>query len=158
MINKNGDIYKSKIIDELTQTEPSKDEFSKVGTISNEDLIAIEDIIHEMKKEELKSSKHSEDYGLSVNIGENLLYGCEYFLQEKVNKLNSIMQIDIDKFIDIRPEDIKSIKIKNEDFIYKVITITLNDKTKYVMKTAKKIKGADYHKDNLKKFIEIYNK
>lgn len=71
---------------------------------------------------------------------------------------NRIMQIDIDEFIDIRPEDIKSIKIKNEDFIYKVITITLNDKTKYVMKTAKKIKGADYHKDNLKKFIEIYNK
>lgn len=91
-VNKNGDIYKSKIIDELTQKGPPKDEFSKVGTISNEDLIAIEDIINEMKEEELKSSKHSEDYGLSVNIGENLLYGCEYFLQEKVNKLNSIMQ------------------------------------------------------------------
>lgn len=70
---------------------------------------------------------------------------------------NRVMQIDIDGFIDIKPEDIKSIKIKNEDFVYKVITIILNDKTKYVMKTAKKIKGFDYHKDNLKKFIEIYN-
>lgn len=69
-----------------------------------------------------------------------------------------VMQIDIDEFIDIKLEDIKSIKIKNEDFVYKVITIILNDKTKYIMKTAKKIKGADYHKDNLKKFIEIYDK
>lgn len=70
---------------------------------------------------------------------------------------NKVMQIDIDGFIDIKPEEIKSIKIKNEDFAYKVITIILNDKTKYLMKTAKKIKGFDYHKDNLKKFIEIYN-
>lgn len=69
---------------------------------------------------------------------------------------NRVMQIDIDGYIDIKPEDIKSVKVKNEDFIYKRITITLNDKTKYVMTTAKKIKGTDYHKNNLNKFIEIY--
>lgn len=71
---------------------------------------------------------------------------------------NRVMQIDIDGYIDIKPEDIKNIKIKNEDFIYKRITITLNDKTKYVMTTAKKIKGSDYHKENVKKFIEMYSK
>ena len=68
------------------------------------------------------------------------------------------MQIDIDGYIDIKPEDIRNIKIKNENFIYKRITITLNDKTKYVMTTAKKIKGSDYHKENVKKFIEMYSK
>lgn len=71
---------------------------------------------------------------------------------------NKVMQIDIDGYIDIKPEDINTIKIKNEDFKYKVITIILNDKTKYVLKTAKKIKGFDYHEPNLKKFIEIYSK
>ena len=71
---------------------------------------------------------------------------------------NRVMQIDIDGYIDIKPEDIKNVKIKNEDFIYKRITITLNDKTKYVMTTAKKIKGSDYHKENVKKFIEMYSK
>ena len=48
------------------------------------------------------------------------------------------------------------IKIKNEDFIYKRITIILNDGTKYVMNSAKKVKGANYHQENLNKFIEIY--
>ena len=49
-VNKNGGIYKSKIIDELTKEGPPKDKFSKVGTIPNEDLIEIEDIINEMKE------------------------------------------------------------------------------------------------------------
>lgn len=71
---------------------------------------------------------------------------------------NRVMQIDIDGYIDIKPEDIRNIKIKNENFIYKRITITLNDKTKYVMTTAKKIKGSNYHKENVKRFIEMYSK
>ena len=91
-VNKNRDIYKSKIIDELTKEGAPKDEFSKVGTISNEDLIAIEDIINEMKEEQKKNLNHSEDYGLAVNIGESSLYGCEYFSQKNVDKLNSIIQ------------------------------------------------------------------
>lgn len=91
-VNKNGDIYKSKIIDELTEEGQPKDNFYKVGAISKEDLIAIENIINEMKEETKKSSNFSEDYGLAINIGENLLYGCEYFSQENVDTLNSIMQ------------------------------------------------------------------
>ena len=82
----------SKIINELTKEGAPKDEFSKVGTISNEDLIAIEDIINEMKEEQKKDSNYSEDYGLAVNIGESSLYGCEYFSQENVDKLNSIIK------------------------------------------------------------------
>lgn len=69
---------------------------------------------------------------------------------------NRVMQIDTDGYIDIKPENIKSVKIKNEDFIYKRIIITLNDKTKYVMMAAKNIKGFDYHKENLNKFNEMY--
>ena len=91
-VNKNGGIYKSKIIDELTKEGPPKDKFSKVGTIPNEDLIEIEDIINEMKEEQKKSSNYSENYGLAVNIGDSSLYGCEYFSQENVDKLNSIIQ------------------------------------------------------------------
>ena len=71
---------------------------------------------------------------------------------------NRVMQIDIDGYIDIKPEDIKNIKLKNEAIIYKRITITLNYKTKYVMTTAKKIKGSNYHKENVKRFIEMYSK
>ena len=91
-VNKNGGIYKSKIIDELTKEGPPKDKFSKVGTITNEDLITIEEIINEMKEEQKKSSNYSESYGLAVNIGDSSLYGCEYFSQENVDKLNSIIQ------------------------------------------------------------------
>ena len=91
-VNKNGGIYKSKIIDELTKEGPPKDKFSKDGTITNEDLIAIEEIINEMKEEQKKSSNYSESYGLAVNIGDSSLYGCEYFSQENVDKLNSIIQ------------------------------------------------------------------
>ena len=87
-VNKNGGIYKSKIIDELTKEGPPKDKFSKVGTITNEDLITIEEIINEMKEEQKKSSNSSESYGLAVNIGDSSLYGCEYFSQENVDKLN----------------------------------------------------------------------
>ena len=91
-VNKNGDIYKSEIIDELTEQGAPKDNFSKVGTISKEDLIAIENIINEMKEETKKSSNFSDDYGIAIDIGESSLYGCEYFSQENVDELNSIMQ------------------------------------------------------------------
>lgn len=91
-VNKNGDIYKSRIIDELTEEGLPKDNFSKVGEISKEDLIAIENIINEMKEETKKSSNFSEDYGIAINIGNNLLYRCEYFSQENVDKLNNIIQ------------------------------------------------------------------
>ena len=91
-VNKNGGIYKSNIIEELTKEGPPKDKFSKVGTIPNDDLIEIEDIINEMKEEQKKSSNYSENYGLAVNIGDSSLHGCEYFSQANVDKLNSIIQ------------------------------------------------------------------
>ena len=91
-VNKNGDVYKSKIVDELTKEGAPKDNFSKVGEISKEDLIAIENIINEMKEETKKSSNFSEDYGIAINIGNNSLYRCEYFSQENVDKLNNIIQ------------------------------------------------------------------
>ena len=91
-VNKNGDIYKSRIIDELTEEGLPKDNFSKVGEISKEDLIAIENIINEMKEETKKSSNFSEDYRIAINIGNNSLYRCEYFSQENVDKLDNIIQ------------------------------------------------------------------
>ena len=56
----------------------------------------------------------------------------------------------------INDKDLEITDKENEDFIYKRITIILNDGTKYVMNSAKKIKGANYHQENLNKFIEIY--
>ena len=90
-INKNGAIYKSEIIDELTSEGAPKDKFSKVGIISKEDLITIENIINEMKEEPKKNSNYSENYGIFVNL-EDTLYRFEYFSQENVDKLNGIIQ------------------------------------------------------------------
>lgn len=67
---------------------------------------------------------------------------------------SKVIQIDIDNYIDIRPEEIKNIKIKNEDFKFKRIIITLHDNTKYKMVTAKKIAGVEHHETNLNKFVE----
>lgn len=91
-VTKNGNIYKSKIIDELTEQGAPKDKFSKVGTISKEDLITITNIINEMKEETRKISNFSKNYGIAINIGESSLYGCEYFSQENVDKLNIIIK------------------------------------------------------------------
>lgn len=91
-IDMNGDILRSKIIDELTLEGKPQHNFSKIGTTSEEELIKIKNIIEEMKKETLKSSNFSENYGISVNIGEDTLYGGEYFSQEDVDKLNAIIQ------------------------------------------------------------------
>ena len=46
-VNKDGNVYKSKIIDELTKEGAPKDKFSKVGSVSKDDLIEIENIINE---------------------------------------------------------------------------------------------------------------
>ena len=91
-VNRDGNVYKSKIIDELTKEGAPKDKFSKVGSVSKDDLIEIENIINEMKKETIKQSNYSEDYGMAINIGESSLYGCEFFSQENVDKLNTIIQ------------------------------------------------------------------
>ena len=58
----------------------------------NDDLEEIKSIIDQMKTEERKKDKFSENYGIAVNLGEDKFYGCEYFMQEEVDKLNSIIK------------------------------------------------------------------
>ncbi len=65
-------------------------------------------------------------------------------------------KVDIDNYIFIPNDDIEKVIIKNEDIVFKKIKIILKDKTKYTMKTAKKMKNIDYHEMNLNKFIEMY--
>lgn len=65
-------------------------------------------------------------------------------------------KIAIEKYVFIKQEDIEKIIIKNEDIKFKKIKIVLKDKTKFVMRTSKKIKNIDYHENNLNKFIELY--
>lgn len=65
-------------------------------------------------------------------------------------------KIDIDNYIFIKEEDIDKVIIKNEEIGFKMIKIILKDKTKYVLKTPKKVIKKDYHKINLDKFIELY--
>ena len=71
---------------------------------------------------------------------------------DKVNK----NKIDLENYIFIKEEDIEKVVIKNEDITFKNIKIVLKDKTKYKMRTSKKIKNIDYHEENLNKVIEIY--
>lgn len=91
-IEEDGKIYKSKTVDELTANGAPQDEFTYRGTISNNELQEIRDIINQMKAEEKKSENFSESYGIAVYLGENTLYGCEYFAQEEVDKLNIIIE------------------------------------------------------------------
>ena len=65
-------------------------------------------------------------------------------------------KIAIEKYVFIKQEDIEKIIIKNEDIKFKKIKIVLKDKTKFVMRTSKKIRNIDYHENNLNKFIELY--
>lgn len=62
-------------------------------------------------------------------------------------------KVDLDNYIFIKNDDIDKIVIKNEEIGFKRIKILLKDKNKYVLKAAKKIINADYHKENLDKFI-----
>lgn len=91
-VDKHANIYKSKIVDELTADGAPKDNFSKIGTMSQEDFRIIQNIIDAMKKEQIKETDFSESYGIAINLGEDTLYSCAYFTQENVNKLNSILQ------------------------------------------------------------------
>ena len=91
-IEENGDMYKSKIIDELTANGAPKDKFTYIKSISDEDLEEIKSIINQMKTEEKKKKNFSKSYGIAVNLGNNVLYGCECFTQEEVDKLNLIIK------------------------------------------------------------------
>lgn len=65
-------------------------------------------------------------------------------------------KIDLDNYIFIKNEEIDKVIIKNEEIGFKKIKILLKDKSKYILKTPKKILNADYHKKNLENFIEMY--
>ena len=92
-IEKNGKIYKSKIIDELTaEGELPKNQFTYIKRMKSEDLKEIKNILNQMKKEEKKKMNYSESYGIVVNLDGNCLSGCEYYNQEEVNKLNQIIE------------------------------------------------------------------
>lgn len=73
-------------------------------------------------------------------------------IAETINK----NKIDIDNYIFIKEEEIDRVTIKNEEIGFKKIIILLKDKTKYVLKTPKKVIKREYHKVNLDKFIEFY--
>ena len=91
-IEEDGKIYKSKIVDELTADGAPQDDFTYTETVSNDDLKEITNIIDQMKAEERKTANLSDSYGIAVNLGEDALYGCEYFAQDEVDKLNSIIE------------------------------------------------------------------
>ena len=91
-IEEDGKIYKSKIVDELTADGAPKDDFTYTGTASDDDLKEITNIIDRMKAEEKKTENLSDSYGIAVNLGEDALHGCEYFAQDEVDKLNSIIE------------------------------------------------------------------
>ena len=93
IINNKGEVKKSSYEDELTVNGPPKGTYETVRKISEKDLQDIKDIINIMNKETLKDSNYSEDYDLSImwNNDKNTLCSCQYFSQENVDKLNSII-------------------------------------------------------------------
>lgn len=64
-------------------------------------------------------------------------------------------KVDIDNYIFINTEDIEKVVVKNEDIVYKKIKIILKNKTKYTMRTLKKIKNIEYHEKNLNNFLSM---
>ena len=89
-INDDGKIYEAKIVDELSASGTApKNDYSYTKNVSDEDLESIKSIINHMGTEE--RNNHSESYGISVNLDEDTLSGCEYFNQKEVDKLNSII-------------------------------------------------------------------
>lgn len=66
-------------------------------------------------------------------------------------------KVDLDNYIFIKEEEIEKVVIKNEEIGFKKIKILLKDKSKYILKTSKKIINVDYHKINLDKFIKMYS-
>lgn len=65
-------------------------------------------------------------------------------------------KVDLEHFIFIEDKEIENVIIKNEDFTFKKINIALKDKTKFILKTPKKIRNIAYHEINLNKFIDSY--
>ena len=63
-----------------------------IEDILDSDLKEIKSIINQMKNIEKKSGNFSESYGIVVNLDSGALYGCEYFNQEEVDKLNLIIK------------------------------------------------------------------
>lgn len=66
-------------------------------------------------------------------------------------------KIDDENPIIINQDKIDKVVIKNDLNGY-LIRITLKDKTKYRLRTLKKIKKVPYHEKNLNQFIKIYKK
>ena len=93
IIQNNGEIQKSNIIDELTADGPPKTSYKKVGEVSSSDLQSIKEIIEIMNNETLKRTDFSMSYGMSIagEAEEHFLYSCEYFSQENVDILNNIV-------------------------------------------------------------------
>lgn len=69
-----------------------------------------------------------------------------------------VTYMDIDGYIDLKNEEIESVKIKSVDFSWKKVTITLKDERKYGMHVIKKNKAFPWHKDNFQKFMDVYSR
>ena len=92
IILKNGKVYKSKIIDEMTIDGPPKDQFNYAGRIANKDFFQVKNIIEQMKKENKNDEKQLEGCGIKVNLTGEKLSECEYFSRKYVDKLDKIIK------------------------------------------------------------------
>jgi len=62
-----------------------------------------------------------------------------------------------DQYCILKNENIDKVIIKKEDFVFWKIKIVMKDKSKYTIKTTRKMKNAPYQENNLDKFIKMYS-
>lgn len=92
IILNNGIIKKSIIVDELTVNGLQKDEYKKIGKLTKNEKEELNNILENMKNQELKNSSFSTGYGISVKINDtNTLYSAEYFEQSDIDNLNTFI-------------------------------------------------------------------
>lgn len=91
-ILKNGDVEKSKIIDELTKNGAPTHKYEKVRKLTKSEKEELDAILTNMNNQELKKENFSKSYGLVIKLdGEKLLYSAEYFEQSDIDNLNNFM-------------------------------------------------------------------
>jgi len=64
-----------------------------IRVLSNTDIESIKSIIEELKIEEKKTNDFSNSYGMSIRLDsdEETMYSCELFSQDKVDRLNNLI-------------------------------------------------------------------
>ena len=90
----NGKLEQSTVSEDAVYSNNNTANYVDIGTMSDNDLTTIKNIISKMSKEELKRQNLSDGHGISVRLNptDKILYDAEYFDQQEVNNIYNIIQ------------------------------------------------------------------